>query len=171
MKVESAIDKRRAVRKYQDKAIPEDIILELLEAARKAPSAKNTQSHRYIILRGKDLKSEKLAGVFKQSFVCEAPLLIVCCADPTQYPQSTDVDDLPENYARIDLAIATAFLVLRATELGLGSVYVAWIYRDKIKKALHIPNHFIVPFVIPVGYPAEEPLPKPRKTLDEIVLK
>ena len=109
-------------------------------------------------------------GVFKRPFVNDAPLIIICCADPAQYPESADVDETPIHYAYIDLAIAASFLVLRATELGLGTVFVAWIYRDKIKEILNIPKNYIIPFVIPVGYPAENPIPKPRKDLKEIIL-
>ncbi|MBT7402163.1 nitroreductase, partial [Candidatus Woesearchaeota archaeon] len=68
----------------------------------------------------------------------------------------------------IDLSIASSFLALRATELGLGSVFVAWIRRDKIKEVLNIPKEYIIPFVLPIGYPAEDPSPKPRKKLNEI---
>ncbi|MDP2709509.1 MAG: nitroreductase family protein [bacterium] len=107
---------------------------------------------------------------FKRPFVGEAPLIIVCAADPSEYPERVDVDETPEHYAYIDLSIAASFLVLRATELGLGTVFVAWIYRDIIKEVLNIPKHYIIPFVIPVGYPAEDPAPKPRKDLKEIML-
>jgi len=143
----------------------------LLDAARKAPSAKNTQSHKYFIVNNKEIKDKlREHGAFKQDFVNDAPLIIICCADPSQYPKSADVDESPINYAYIDLSIAASFLVLRATELGLGTVFVAWIYRDKIKEILNIPKNYIIPFVIPVGYPAENPAPKPRKNLDEIIL-
>jgi len=171
MRVKEAINLRKSIRKYQDKEISEEIINELLDAARKAPSAKNTQSHRYFIVKDKDIK-DKLTkqGAFKQPFVNDAPLIIICCTDPSQYPKSADVDETPIHYAYIDLAIAASFLVLRATELGLGTVFVAWIYRDKIKEILNIPKNYIIPFVIPVGYPAEDPIPKPRKDLKEIIL-
>ena len=171
MNIKKIIYLRKSIRKYKNKQIPEKIIKELLDAARKAPSAKNVQSHRYFIVNNKKIKDKLIKQkVFKQSFVKHAPLIIVCCADPSQYPKSTDVDETPVNYAYIDLSIATAFLILRATELGLGTVYVAWVYRDKLKKALNIPKDFIVPFVIPVGYPAENPKPRGRKELNDIII-
>jgi nitroreductase len=170
MDVKDAVNLRKSIRKYTDKQIPEEIINELLDAARKAPSAKNVQSHKYFIVKDKVVKNKLIeAGAFKHSFVNDAPLVIICCADPTQYPKSEDVDEAPVNYAYIDLSIAASFLVLRATELGLGTVFVAWIYRDKIKKVLNIPESYIIPFVIPVGYPAEDPIPRPRKDLKEII--
>ena len=170
MNVKETIESRKSIRKYKDKQISEEIITELLDAARKAPSAKNVQSHKYFVVKDKETRKKlKEYEVFRQDYVYDAPLIIICCADPTQYPESVDVDANPNNYAHIDLSIATSFLVLRATELGLGSVFVAWIYRDKIKKILNIPEHYIIPFVIPIGYPAEEPKQKSRKDLGEIV--
>jgi nitroreductase len=171
MNVKEIINLRKSIRKYKDKKISEEIINELLDAARKAPSAKNIQSHKYFIVKDKEIKDKLIKQkVFKQPFVNDAPLIIVCCADPSQYPKSVDVDETPINYAYIDLSIAASFLVLRATELGLGTVFVAWIYRDKIKEVLNIPKNYIIPFVIPVGYPAEDPVPKPRKDLSKIIL-
>ncbi|KKS40141.1 hypothetical protein A3H03_02360 [Candidatus Kuenenbacteria bacterium RIFCSPLOWO2_12_FULL_42_13] len=170
MNVKEAINLRKSIRKYQDKQIPEEIIVELLDAARKAPSAKNTQSHRYFIVNDQGTKDKLIKhNVFRRPFVYEAPLIIICCADPTQYPKGVDIDECPSNYAYIDLSIAASFLVLRATELGLGTVFVAWMYRDKIKKIFNIPKNYIIPFVIPVGYPAEDPSPRPRKDLNEII--
>ncbi|MDD4900607.1 MAG: nitroreductase family protein [Patescibacteria group bacterium] len=171
MDIREAINIRKSIRKYKKKQISDEVINELLDAARKAPSAKNVQSHKYFIVKDGVVKNKLIkAGAFKQSYVNDAPLIIICCADPSQYPKSTDVDETPVNYAYIDLSIATSFLVLRATELGLGTVFVAWIYRDKIKEVLNIPENYIIPFVIPVGYPDEDPRPKPRKDLKEIII-
>ena len=171
MDIQEAINIRKSIRKYKNKQISDEVISELLDAARKAPSAKNVQSHKYFIVKDRVVRNKLIeAGVFKQPFVHNAPLIIICCADPSQYPKSTDVDETPVNYAYIDLSIATSFLVLRATELGLGTVFVAWIYRDKIKEILDIPQNYIIPFVIPIGYPDEVPNPKPRKDLKEIII-
>ena len=85
MNVKEAINLRKSIRKYQDKQIPEEIIVELLDAARKAPSAKNTQSHRYFIVNDQGTKDKLIKhNVFRRPFVYEAPLIIICCADPTQ---------------------------------------------------------------------------------------
>ncbi|MBU0898350.1 MAG: nitroreductase family protein [Nanoarchaeota archaeon] len=170
MNVKDAINQRKSIRKYLNKQVPEDIIKDLLDAARKAPSAKNTQSHKYFIVKNQDVINElKKEKAFEQPFVYDAPLIIVCCADSKQYPERKNADSSPEDYALIDLSIAASFLVLRATELGLGSVFVAWIYADKVRKILGIPEEYIIPFVLPIGYPAEDPDPRSRKDLDEIL--
>lgn len=171
MDVKEAINQRKSIRKYTDQNISDEVVRELIDAARKAPSAKNVQSHRYFIVKDPETKAKLVEnGSFRQSFVSASPVIIVCCADPSQYPESVEVDDTAENYAHIDLAIAASFLTLRATELGLGSVFVAWINREKIKEILNIPSNYIIPFVIPIGYPAENPDTRPRKTIEEILI-
>ncbi|MBU1202386.1 MAG: nitroreductase family protein [Nanoarchaeota archaeon] len=170
MDVKDVIERRKSIRKYQNKQVSEEIINELLDAARRAPSAKNTQSHKYYVVKDKEMIDKlKEHGVFKQSFVYDAPLIIVCCANPKLYPSSVDVDDTPQNYALTDLSIASSFMVLRAEELGLGSVFIASVYREKIREVLNIQEEYIIPFVLSIGYPAEEPNPKTRKKLSEII--
>ena len=165
MDVKEAIESRRSIRKWKDKEVTKEIVAELLDAARLAPSAKNVQSHRYYILEKNDIAELEKDGIFNQAYVYKAPLVIVCCA-----PIASDIDEDPNNYAHIDISIATAFLTLRATELDLGSVFVAWINREALKKKFNIPESYIIPFVIPIGYPDEKPAKKDKLYLNEIVL-
>jgi nitroreductase len=168
MSVKEVIYQRRSVRKYQDKEISKEVINELLDAARKAPSAKNIQSHKYFVVNDKEIIEKlKLNKSFKQPYVYRAPLIIVCCANPKLYPEIDK--DHSKDYALVDLSIAASFLTLRATELGLGSVFVALLYEDKIKKALDISKDYIIPFVLAIGYPAETPDPRFKKERYEIV--
>jgi len=175
MNVKNAIHQRESIRKYKNKKVSEEIIKDLIDAARRAPSAKNTQSHKYFIVKDEKTKNElKKHNVFRQPFVYDAPLIVICCADPKKYPKKVDIDNTSKDYALIDLSIASSFLVLRATELGLGAVFVAWIYRNKIKEILNIPKNYIIPFVIPMGYPTGErrdPSLRSRKKMDEILFK
>jgi len=76
MNVKEAINLRKSIRKYKNKKISEEIINELLEAARKAPSAKNTQSHRYFIVKNGEIKDQLIKhGAFKQSYRHHIPRL------------------------------------------------------------------------------------------------
>ena len=172
MDVKEAISKRHSVRKYQDRDIPEDVIRELIDAARLAPSGHNTQPWRFFIIKDSETKKKlQMEKIFLQDFVCKSPLIIVCCADPAVYGKESVQDDPNNQRALRDLCIASSFLVLRATELGLGTCYVGWVDKEKIKSALNIPKGFVIPFVITAGYPTEQPKPTPRKTIDEIVLR
>lgn len=172
MDVKKAIETRRSIRKYQNKAVPENLIRELIDAARLAPSGNNAQPSKYYIVTNEaDRKKLKENEIFKQDFVYTAPVILVCCTDPGAHKNKVEGPGDAENFRAIrDVSIATAFLVLRATELGLGTCYVGWAQKDKIKDALNIPQEYIIPYVITIGYPDEQPQPTPRKKIDEIIL-
>jgi len=180
MDVKDAIEARRSIRKYQDSEVPDEVIGELLDAARLSPSGHNKQPWAYKVVREpeqrRSLEDER---IFKQDFVYTAPLIIVCCANPDAYPRETepDFDDPSEvratrfaTRAIRDLAISSQNLVLRATELGLGTCYVGLVDSDGIKPALGIPENYIVPYAITVGYADESPEPRPRKGIEDITL-
>ena len=171
MDVKDAISKRRSIRKYQRKEVPLDLIRELIDAARLAPSGSNAQPCRYYLVKDNETKEKlKENRIFEQDFVCQSPVIIVCCADVRAYSQGIKGwSEENENRALRDLSIASAFLVLRATELGLATCYVGWMKKDRIKDVLDIPRHYIAPFVIAVGYANERPKPLPRKSIDEVL--
>ena len=172
MDVKEAIVKRRSIRKYQRKEVPLDLIRELIDAARLAPSGSNSQPCKYYIVKDEETKERlKEKMIFEQEFVYQAPVIIVCCADVQVYRQGVKGwSEENENRALRDLSIASAFLVLRATELGLATCYVGWMKKDKIKDVLDLPRSYMVPFVVVVGYANEQPKPLPRKSIDEMLL-
>ena len=168
MDVIKAIQERRSIRKYKNKKV--DLIEQLIDAARLAPSGTNAQPSRYLVIRDSETKN-RLRNVFEKDFVCKAPVIIVCCSDPSVYAENEEWNSSNEVRAIRDLAIASSFLVLRATELGLGTCYVGRIKRETLKNILGIPEEWRVPFVITVGYSAEHPKPRSRYSLDQIFLK
>ena len=172
MDVKKAIEERRSVRVYEDKAIPDDLIKELIDAARLAPSGNNTQPSKYVIVKDYQTKAKlKKNNVFPQDFVYKSPAIIVCCTNPSAYEKNVkEFDNTNEVRAIRDVSIASSFLILRATELGLGTCYVGWVDEEKIKEALDIPRKYLVPYVITLGYPANKPKPTSRKGIDEILL-
>lgn len=177
MDVKKAIEKRRSIRKYQDKEVPDNLIKELIDAARLAPSGCNRQGARYKVITDKEIIQKlKQNKVYPQDFVYTAPVLILCCYDNTAYPEKGEKEDDKvygtEKITRSvrDLSIASSFIVLRATELGLGTCYVGWMDKEKTKKILNLPEELEVQFTIAVGYPAEQPEPTTRKNVDDILL-
>jgi nitroreductase len=172
MDVKKAIESRRSIRKYQDKPIPNNLVNEVINAARLAPSGNNLQPSRYIIVKDDETKKKLQDNdIIRDKWVYNAPVIIVCCTDPKAYTKSVEGWDDPNEIRAIrDLAIASSYLVLQATEVGLGTCYCGWIKKDKIKEILDIPQHFIVPYVITLGYPAETPNARPRKGTEEILL-
>ena len=159
-----AIKKRQSVRSYQDKEIPEEILQQILEAGRLAPSAKNTQSWKFIVVKDKDLRKKLVPACKNQEFVGEAPVVIAGCGTDPNYVMSNG-----EHAYSIDLAIALDHMSLKAASLGLGTCWIGAFYQGQVKKVLGIPEEVRVVALMPVGYPKELDLKRGRKPLLEIV--
>ena len=156
MEFVDVVKKRRSIRKYKKDPVPKKMILEVLEAARLAPSAGNRQPWHFIVVT--DPETRERLGV--SPWASEAPVVIVGCADSQASPR----------WHLNDLMIAFEHLVLAAANLGLGTCWMGQIGRDKrIKEVLGIPEYAKVVAVTPLGYPDEEPGQKERKSLEEIV--
>lgn len=161
------IKKRRSIRKYKTKPVENEKINKVLEAARLAPSANNQQPWHFILVTKPEAK-ESLRAAFKpeRQWLMQAPAIIVACADPKKAWKRND----GEEYWKVDAAIAMQNLVLAATELGLGTCWIAVFNEKAVKKALNIPKHIRVVAMTPLGYPDEDKGPvTDRKTLNEIV--
>ncbi len=159
MDVFEAIKLRRSVRAYRDKPVEKEKIQKLLEAARLAPSAKNRQEWRFIVVTDKRTRELLVDACKGQKFVGEAPLIIVGLADPSV-----------SRWYKVDLGISMEHIVLEATELGLGTCWIGAFYEDKVKEILNIPENKEVVALLTVGYPREEGSRLTgRKKLEEIV--
>ncbi len=174
MNVIDVIKKRRSIRTFTDKEVSRKLLQELIDAARLAHSGNNAQPWRYKIITRDDEKNLlKTHKIFKQSFVYNAPVIILCCSDPAVYPQEKfdkDYDSSNAFRAVRDLSLSAQNLVLRATELGLGTCYVGWMNKTKIKKLFNLPGRYIVPYVITVGYAKINPPEHKKKRSEEIIL-
>jgi len=163
MEFKEVIQKRYSCRSYKDEPVPEEKILSLLEAARLAPSAHNRQPYRFIVVKDKE-KIKKLAEAANQSFIAEAPVVIVGVAlDPE--------DVLPcevPTYA-VDVAIAMEHIALQATDEGLGSCWIGAFSQEKVKEILQIPEDQKVVALMPIGWPNDFPSVKERKNLEDLV--
>lgn len=174
MTIFEAIKTRRSIRKFKDKKVSQSLIKKLINTARLAPSAYNAQSSRFIIIDDKAGKQKlKDNNIFRQEFVYQAPLIIICCADTAVYPKEryepvfSRASEIGGEVGAVrDLAIATQNLVLMATGLGLGSCYIGIINRDKLRKVFNIPKNYVLPFVIIAGYPDEKPGKLVRKNIE-----
>ncbi|MCK4421947.1 nitroreductase family protein [candidate division WOR-3 bacterium] len=164
MEVKEAIRERRSVRAYEPRDIPEDGLSKILEAARLAPSARNRQAWKFIVVREQHLREELARASAAQDFVGEAPVVIVAIGLDPEYIMRCEVPA----YA-VDLAIAVDHMTLQAVELGLGSCWIGAFYQNEVKKILNIPDRYKVVALLPIGYPSASPGPKNRKSLEEIV--
>jgi len=166
MKVLDVIQKRRSVRKYKEDPIPEKDLMRVLEAARLAPSGKNFQPWKFIIVKDKALKEKLAQASAGQFFMAEAPIIIVGCGFPDncyahmgRYMKSWSVD----------VTIALEHLMLQAQEEGLGTCWIGSFEEEEVKAILNIPENVKVLALTPLGYPDEIPRFRGRKSLDEII--
>ncbi|MGM0653005.1 MAG: nitroreductase family protein [Bacillota bacterium] len=195
-----AIKDRRSIRKYKSDPVSEKDLGQIIEAARLAPSGTNRQPWRFVLLNSESEK-QKIAGTVVQSFVLEAPSIFVCCLDRKAYtrdmvkkrmkelvqmnvvseeaagyiykrnmPDTVDDVVIPAG-AYVDLGIAVEHMVLTAEALGLGSCWVRLFNPQQVQEALGLPDQIEVVALLPVGYPAESPSPRPRFSREEIMLR
>jgi len=156
MDVEEAIRKRRSIRKYENKQIPEDTLEKLLEAARLAPSSSNRQAWNMLVVQDGNIKKKLAKASGNQDFVAECSAYIVGVAQRGVY------------YSTVDMAIALDHLSLRAVELGLGTCWIGDFEPDEISRILEIPKEREVTICMTVGYPAEIPKSRSRKPLADL---
>jgi len=151
---------RRSIRKFKPQSPPRDLVLKAIDVARFAPSARNSQPWRFIIVEDTEIKS-KLASIhIYASPLKNAPLAVVVVCH---------VDESPTSYM-LDCANATIYFLLAVHALGLGAVWIQTLRNiEEIRSILGIPENVIPVAIIALGYPDESPSPKPRKPLEELV--
>ena len=160
-----AIKKRQSVRSYQEKEIPEEVLQEILEAGRLAPSAYNHQDWKFIVVKDKKLIKKLVTACLNENqFIGEAPVVIAGC--------TTNPDRVMPNGEHcypIDLAIALDHMSLQATSLGLGTCWIGVYSQDQVKDILDVPKNIRIVALMPVGYPKELGSKRGRKSLSDIV--
>jgi len=159
---------RCSVRSYLPREVEEEKLLQVLEAARVAPSACNLQPWQIIVARDPQLKAE-LAKAYPRDWFVKAPVILVACCDHSQSWKRFDGKD----YSDVDIAIATDHMTLAAADLGLGTCWLGAFDPEKCRKALNLPQYVEPVVMLPLGYPAQTDSPDRhrtrRKSLGEIV--
>jgi nitroreductase len=164
MDVFTAISQRRSVRAYKDTDIEEDKLRKVLEAARLSPSSSNRQEWKFIVVKNKETKKKLANAALGQSFIGEAPVVIVACGTDTK-----SIMLCGQPAYTVDVSIACAFMILQAYELGLGTCWIGAFKEEEIKKILKIPEDVRVVAMTPLGYPNQPSSQRVRKSLDQIV--
>lgn len=168
------LKKRRSVRSFDSRPVNRDDVIAICEAARSAPSACNSQTWRFVAITDKEtiqrICKEAMRPVIPNKWLGQAPLIIVGCSklDIISNRIGTKVTGI--EYYQIDLGIAMEHMVLKATDLGLGTCWIGWFNENRIKEVLNIPKEIKVSAMLAVGYPADEPPKKrSRKALGKIL--
>jgi len=154
MNIIDLIKSRHSVRDFCDRPIPKEILDEILEAGRLAPSAQNRQPWRYIIftdpLKINDL-SRKTGLVGKSNFfIKNAPCVIIACADTKKNVRINGQD-----YYLVDTAISFQQMMLAAWQHGIGSCWLAAFSEKVLAKYLDLPKNYRIVALSPFGYPKE----------------
>ena len=148
--------------------MPDDAVEKLIDSARWAPSAGNIQPWEFIIIRKPEIKRRLAEAALDQSFMMEAPTIIVVCADENSSSQryGTRGKNL---YCIQDTAAAIENIHLVAHSLGIGTCWIGAFEEEKTREILKIPEGVRAVAIIPVGYSAESPSPRNRRSVDQIV--
>ncbi|QAT48826.1 nitroreductase [Caproiciproducens sp. NJN-50] len=170
------IENRRSIRKYQNRKVEKEKIVQILESARLAPSGSNTQPWTFIVVESEDTKEKLTIADHNQTWMMTAPIFIVCVADIRCRISADAGIRLDENSAEPELkqiirdtAIAIGHLLLEAENQGLGACWTAWFEQGDVRPILNIPEDKYVCGIITVGYGGETPKRRPRKAMEEIV--
>ncbi len=194
-----AVRARRSIRRYRDRPVERELMDEVLEAARLAPSASNLQTWKFMVVTDAGTRSALRQAAFNQRFLEEAPVVIVACIDFAAFGERTrrslellrsglrpnlsmllrqlrtgreeDDEERQVVNAVINVSIAVQNMVLAATSLGLGTCWVRAFQPEKVSEILSLPRECPPLVLLPLGYPAENPAPRGRKAREEILLR
>ena len=162
MTVLEAINQRYSCRNYSEKAIEKEKIEQVLEAARLAPSAKNLQDWRFVIVTDKDKKRKLAEAANNQSFLEKAGAILIACT------VSDYIMRCGQPAGIIDVAIALEHICLQATELGLATCWIGSFYPDKVKDLVGIPDDIDIVELLAIGYPLDTQKRTNREPVEKI---
>lgn len=158
------VERRRSVRSFLPRPIGEEKLRRIMRAALLAPSARNRQRWRFILVRDPQTRRDLAQAAKGQDFVAQAPVVVVACGVDTDYVMTCG----QPAYA-IDVAIAVEHIALAAVVEGLGTCWIGAFHEDEVKRLLHIPDEVRVVALMPLGYPDEDPPPTSRAPYEDSV--
>ena len=180
--------KRVSVRKFQDRAIPDDVLREILEAGRLSPSGGNEQPWLFGVVNDPVLIAQIAEAARGQTWIAQAPLLIVLCVtivSDERGGRDIQVHRYPEyaeaitgmdkglysalNQEEHQTKIAGTHMALAALEHGVGSCWVSRFEVWRVAKLLHLPEGTIPAEILVLGYPEKARKPTGKKSLDDVV--
>lgn len=169
MDVLDAVKGRRSVRRYRNAPIPAPVVETLEDSLLAAPSAGNLQSRGFYFVFRDQTRKHLAEAAYRQDFIHEAPLAVVCCADleiSRHYgARGTSL------YCLQDVAASVQNLMLVAYSLGLGTVWVGAFDESEVRRILGLPDRMRPVAIVPVGYPDERPAAPGRVGRDQAIVR
>ncbi len=160
------IEKRKSIKQFAETPVDKEKLNTILEAGRRAPSAKNRQPWRFIVVDDETIQTRIESAAFGQEHVGQAPIIIACCTTNIDYRMPNGLMSYP-----IDIACAVSFMMIQAETEELGSCIVTTFDEQEIKEILNVPYSMRVVMLLLVGHPADTSLQTQRKPLKRIVSK
>lgn len=158
---------RYSVRSYKTDPVPQEILDQIIEAGRLAPTAKNYQPYHIYVLKSEEALT-KINAITSCAY--HAPVVLMVCGDTEQ---SFKNPWSGHDGAEMDVGIVTTHMMLKATELGIGSCWVGWFDPAEVRKAFNLPDKEECFCLLPLGYAGEDAVPSERhslrKSVEEVV--
>ncbi|MCJ7825864.1 MAG: nitroreductase family protein [Anaerolineales bacterium] len=164
MEFSELIRNRYSVRAYKPDPVEQEKLTAVLEAARLAPTASNRQPFQLFVIPTEG-RQEELKRIYNKEWFVQAPLIICACGLPGEVWKGEHGRD----YLGVDVAIAMDHLILAAANLGLGTCWIGAFDAGAAREILDVPETAMPLIFTPLGYSADTPKPKVRKSLDELV--
>lgn len=158
-----AIRKRYSCRLYQPAPVEPEKLARVLDAARLAPSARNIQDWRFVVVTDAQARQALQAAAADQPFIGQAPVVIAACSCTNKR-----MNLCGQPYASINVAIAIEHIALAATALGLATCWIGSFKPQQVRNILNIPSSIEVVELITLGYPADKGASPKRLTADQI---
>lgn len=163
MNVMEAIQNRYSCRAYQSKPIEPEKLTTLIESARLAPSARNIQDWRFVIVTDPATQADLQKAAADQAFVGQAPVVIAACST-TQRRMNL----CGQPYSSINVSIALEHIALAATSLGLATCWIGSFKPQRVRRILNIPSAIEIVELMTVGYPADNYKSPKRLAADQV---
>ncbi len=161
------VKNRVSTREYKSDAITNEILDRVLDAARLAPSGKNGQPWRFIVVKNIETRKKLVGACRGQRFIQEAPVTIVACGyESRAYKKMGGYwNSLP-----VDIGISLEHLMLAAEVEGLGTCWIGAFNEEEVRNLLDVPKEVKIVALTPIGYPDCKKRFNSRKNLSEIVM-
>ncbi len=151
---------RYSVRKFDPKPVEEAKLAEVLEAGNLAPTAKNQQPQRIYVIKSEE-NLEKIRSITSSHY--GAPVVLLFVYDKNQEWNNPLEPGVHSGVQ--DVSIVATHIMLKAAELGLGTVWVNMFPPTETKRVMELPENEIPVLLMPLGYPAPDASPSPRHAL------
>jgi nitroreductase len=163
------LEKRRSVREFDpERDVPAEVVTRLLEAAIMAPTAGDRQPWHFVVVREPMTKEAVSRTALRQSFIATAPVMIVVCGEPER-SGARKGQEMAELHTVQDTSAAVQNILLAATDAGLASCWVSALREDELRQVLGLSEVFRPLAIIPIGYAARRPGPRPpKRPLNEV---